>query len=68
MLSFTETKTKGSKSGKPGYKKLRNFLALFIKWEVQPTRPHFGGDLEEEITVMVTLLTLPEYSREGVSI
>lgn len=34
---------------------------LFIKWEVRPVSLHCGGDLEEEITVMVTLLTLSEY-------
>lgn len=67
LLSFSETKAKGSKSGNPDYKKFRNFPALFIRWEACPVSPHFDGDLEEEILVMVTLLMLPEYSGEGAS-
>lgn len=68
LLSFTETKRKGSKSGKPGYQMFRKFPVLFTKWEVCPVSPHFGGDLEEEIIVMVTFLMLLEYSREKASI
>lgn len=66
LLSFTETK--GLQPDKPGYKKLRNFPVLFMKWEVLPVSPHFGRDLEEEITAMVTLLTPCEYSRQEVPV
>jgi len=62
LLRFTETND--SKSDKPGYKKFRNISVLFIKWEVRPVSPDFGGDLEEEIIAMVTLHTLPECSRQ----